>query len=385
MPLCYFLVVPILFLLESARITGEATTEPTLSPPTSVPTSEPRPSPSVAETIGGTAARRGRTPATAMETTGSLPFSPALLPEATSQVSALGEKGLPGEGATLLSSSSPEGTAPTGTLTAGTQNASAAFSPLGTTTIASPASGGSLEGGRTPPAESTVALSSSTVDERSSGPRSPTPEGKLAYEGLLTTPITSRAATTASERASSPPAGARTMETFPSSVPLLTATFATSAPASAIAGLGDPTGISEGTTSSDAEVSSWRLEGTLPSSSPSLAQGRTGPKATSGGLVSPSPEGSSVGLAAPSSTSATTESPPTTWFTLKALSSTILPPSPSKGLPKTPVRTRFILSMGLNTSLNITDPSISSVVLKWLGQELQANFPVGSFNLTWIG
>ncbi|XP_058043789.1 mucin-2-like [Ahaetulla prasina] len=334
---------------------GEATTEITTLPSTSVPTSEPRPSTSVPDTTGVT----GTIP-TAGETMGSLPSSVAFVSNVTSPWSTLGETSLHGRATTLPSPSSPDASIP-----AGTQGVSPASTSLEMTSISTTGFGGPSEEGTIYPAESTMPFISSTTEEMSSSSRSPTPQGKRTSEGLSTS--------TAEEMSSSP----RSPTWF-----LLASTLVTYTPTSANSGVGDTTSSSEVTTGSEVEITKWRPGITPSSTSSSVTQYRSTPKFTSAGHMSSNPGKSSLGPSPPSSTNPTSEYPATSF---KVLSSTPISSSASTSLPKTPAGTRFILSVRFSTQLNIRDPSVAHAVRKWLNEELQARFPVGSFSLTWIG
>ncbi|XP_026548994.1 mucin-5AC-like [Notechis scutatus] len=302
-----------------------------------------------------------------------LSSSVALLYETTTAWNTIGETSLSGVATTLPSSSSPEASTPVGI-----SNVSPSSSSLEMTSISSTGFGHPSEERTTHPAESTMLSIGSTTEEMNSSPPSPQDERTSEVPSTIIS-ITSQGEST-SEKHPSSPSFTDTMKTSPLLVPLSTPRVATSTLLSTPSGVGDTT--REVTTSSEAKITSW-WPGSSPSSTFSLVtQDRSTSKVISTGLLSSKPGKTSLGRPAPPSTNPTSENSTTA---LKVLSSTTTSSSASKALPKTPARSRFILSVRLSTSLNITDPSVTHAVRKWFNQELQAKFPVFSFNLTWIG
>ncbi|XP_015683335.1 mucin-5AC isoform X2 [Protobothrops mucrosquamatus] len=351
------------------QTSGETTTKLTTFPPTRVPTSLPHLFTPMSDTTGGM-----ETTTPSLKTTEFLPSSEALL---SSPWSTLGERSLPGEATMLLSSSSPEGST-----SAGTPDVTVSSSSLAMTSIPSTSFGGPSKEGTSLPSESTMLVIRSTTQEMNSSSRPPTPQDNMTSEGPLTTISTTSTVETPSEKhARSLPLTTETITTSPL-LPLLTSTLVTSTPTSGISGVGDTTGSSEVTMTSEAEVTSWWPGSSLSSTYSSVTQDRSTPKATSVGLLSSNPGRSSLGLSGPSSTNPTSQSLP---MTLKVLSSISPSPSASEGLSKTPARNRFILSVRFSTPLNIADLSVRRAMLKWLDHELQAKFPVGNFHLTCMG
>ncbi|XP_060541192.1 mucin-5AC-like [Pantherophis guttatus] len=316
MALGYFPAVTILLLLETAKITGTATTKVTTSPPT---TSEPRPFASVADTTSGT-----ETTTPAAETNRCLPSSIAFLSKTTRPWSTVGESPTTnslGVATTLPSSSSPEASIP-----AGTSDVSVASSSLAVTSISSTGFGGPSEEGTTHPAESTMlftrfhhrgdelqlsfsnvprqeetseGLLTSTTEEVNSSSRSPTSQDKRTSEGLLTSTTeevnssprsptsqdkrtsegpstviftTTQEESTSEKHLSFPPFTTETMKTSSMLVPLPTPTVATSTVLSATPGVEATTGSSEVTTSSEAEITSWWPGSSHSSTSTSTAE-----------------------------------------------------------------------------------------------------------------
>ncbi|XP_013923669.1 PREDICTED: mucin-5AC-like [Thamnophis sirtalis] len=369
MALGYFPAAFVLLLLETAKITGEATTKPPTSPPT-----KPRPFSSVADTTSGM-----KTTTPAEETTESLPSSVAVLSDMTHPWSTNGETTLPGGDTAPPSSSSPEGST-----MVGTHGVSPPSSSLAGTSITSIGFGSPSEVGTTHAAESTLLVLSSTTKEVNSSPPSPTLQNKRTSEGLLTstteevnssppspTPLDKRtsegplttisttppAETTSEKHPSSPPLTTETIRTSPW-FPFLTSTLVTSMPTSVLSG--DTTGSSEVTTGSKAEITSGRQGTSSSSTSSSVTQDRHTSKATSTGPLSSNSERTSLGPSAPSSTNRTSGSPATT---LKVLSSTPTSPSASTSVPHTPGRTSLGPSAPPSTNRTSGSPATTLKVL----------------------
>ncbi|XP_019388428.1 PREDICTED: integumentary mucin C.1-like [Crocodylus porosus] len=84
----------------------------------------------------------------------------------------------------------------------------------------------------------------------------------------------------------------------------------------------------------------------------------------------------------PSETSALTW-PPSTPASTALQSPPVLPTCPP--LPDNVVVNHLLLSLDVNTSLNLTDPAVRNLILSKLLQDLKSNFPCANFTLQWRG
>ncbi|KAG8136347.1 hypothetical protein E2320_009311, partial [Naja naja] len=342
MGLGYFPVVPILLLLESAKITaphlsasvadttnGMEITTPAVEINTYLPSSvallseTTSPWSTVGETSLPGVATTLPNSSSSEASTGSPSSSVALLSDTTALRRTLGERSLSGVATMLPTSSSSEASTPVGT-----SDVSPSSSSLEMTSVSSTGFGRPSEEGTTHPAESTMLSISSTTEEINSSP--PTPQDKRTSEGPSTIISITLQEESTSEKHPSSPSFTETMKTSPLLVPPSTPRVATSTLLSATSGVGDTT--REVITSSEAEITSWKPGSSLSSTSSSVTQDRSTSKVTSTGLLSSNPGRTSLGLPAPSSTNPTSESSTTT---LKVLSSTTTSSSASKAVPKT--------------------------------------------------